>query len=91
MVGPARPSVYVAGGRILQCLVLGRQRGDYSIFCVLVFAACALMTGVDSLIERPRDQWMLFWFPLALILSYQSGAPTLQPRTARPMTEQPNN
>jgi hypothetical protein len=28
---------------------------------------------VDTLIERPRDQWMLFWFPLALLISYQSG------------------
>jgi O-antigen ligase len=68
----------------------GRERGDYSVFCMLLFAACTMMTGVDSLIDRPRDQWMLFWFPLALLLSYQSGAPVPQLRTARPMTEQPS-
>lgn len=48
----------------------GRQRGEFSVFCMLLFTACAMMTGVDTLIERPRDQWMLFWFPLALLLSY---------------------
>lgn len=48
----------------------GRQRQEFSVFCMLVFTACAMMTGVDTLIERPRDQWMLFWFPLALLFSY---------------------
>jgi O-antigen ligase len=52
----------------------GQQQGDFSIFCILVFAVCTMMTGVDTLIDRPRDQWLLFWFPLALLLSYQSGA-----------------
>ena len=51
---------------------LGQQQGDFSIFCILIFAVCTMMTGVDTLIERPRDQWMLFWFPLALLISYRS-------------------
>ena len=51
----------------------GQQQGDFRIFCILIFAVCTMMTGVDTLIERPRDQWMLFWFPLALLISYQSG------------------
>ena len=67
----------------------GRERGDYSVFCILLFAACTMLTGVDTLIDRPRDQWMLFWFPLALLLSYQSGASVPQLRAERPMTEQP--
>ena len=62
---------------------LGQQRGDFSIFCILIFAVCTMMTGVDTLIERPRDQWMLFWFPLALLLSYQSGASRTRLHTAR--------
>jgi O-antigen ligase len=51
---------------------LGRQQEDYTVFCLLIFAVCTMMTGVDTLIARPRDQWMLFWFPLALLISYQS-------------------
>ncbi len=53
----------------------GQQQGDFSVFCILLFAVCTMITGVDTLIDRPRDQWLLFWFPLALLLSYQSGAP----------------
>jgi len=45
---------------------------------MLVFTTCIMMTGVDTLIARPRDQWMLFWFPLALLLAYQSKAPRPQ-------------
>ncbi|MDG2270821.1 MAG: O-antigen ligase family protein [Halioglobus sp.] len=62
----------------------GQQQGDFSIFCILIFAVCTMMTGVDTLIERPRDQWMLFWFPLALLLSYQSGTSRTRLHTARP-------
>jgi O-antigen ligase len=53
----------------------GRQQGDYTVFCILVFTACIMMTGVDTLIGRPRDQWMLFWLPLALLLGYPGEAP----------------
>jgi O-antigen ligase len=64
---------------------LGREQGDYTVFSMLVFVTCTMMTGVDSLIGRPRDQWMLFWFPLALLLSYQAvklrSAPPLKPRS----------
>jgi O-antigen ligase len=56
----------------------GRHQGDYTVFCMLVFTTCIMMTGVDTLIARPRDQWMLFWFPLALLLAYQSKAPRPQ-------------
>ena len=57
----------------------GRQRRDYTIFCMLVFTACIMMTGVDTLIARPRDQWMVFWLPVALLLSYKSMAPRPTP------------
>jgi hypothetical protein len=49
---------------------------------MLLFVAATMMTGVDTLIERPRDQWMLAWFPLALIISYQphsAAAPSTSP------------
>jgi O-antigen ligase len=56
----------------------GRQRGDYTVFCILVFTSCIMMTGVDTLIARPRDQWLSFWLPLALLLGYPGREP--QPR-----------
>ena len=69
----------------------GRQQGDYSIFCVLLFATGTMVTGVDSLIDRPRDQWMLFWFPLALLLSFQCTTATARIRSTRPATQQAND
>jgi O-antigen ligase len=62
-----------------QAFSLGHRGGDYTVFCMLLFAACTMMTGVDTLIDRPRDQWMLFWLPLALLLSYQTLAPRDRP------------
>jgi len=95
--------VFWHGGVIGLCLFLflliraflhawswGRQQRDFTIFCMLVFAASTMMTGVDSLIARPRDQWMLFWLPLALLLAYQSmtsrSQPDLEPGNAKPGT-----
>jgi O-antigen ligase len=79
--------VFWQGGMIGLCLFLlvlflafrtawtqGRQQGDFTVFCILLFATGAMLTGVDTMIARPRDQWMLFWFPLALLLSYQGMA-----------------
>ena len=56
-------------------LYLGRQQGDYTVLCMLIFVVCTMMTGVDALIDRPRDKWMLFWFPLGLLLSYEALRP----------------
>jgi O-antigen ligase len=58
----------------------GRQLGDYTVFCMLVFTSCIMMTGVDTLIARPRDQWMLFWLPLAMLLGYAGKASPSRPR-----------
>jgi len=84
--------VFWQGGVVGLCLFLvllglafrsawswGVQQRDYTIFCMLLFTACIMMTGVDTLIARPRDQWMLFWFPLALLLAYQGVATRSRP------------
>ncbi|MDG1945490.1 MAG: O-antigen ligase family protein [Halioglobus sp.] len=63
--------------------IWGRQHQDFTIFSMLLFATCVMTTGVDTLIDRPRDQWMLFWFPLALLLAYQSLSPRLLPGSTR--------
>lgn len=81
--------VFLHGGAVGLLLFLGllgaalhrswgeaRSSGHYTIPCLLLFCALAMLTGVDTLIERPRDQWLLFWFPLALLLG---GAPGDRP------------
>lgn len=55
-------------------LLRGQQQGDYRMLCILIFAACAMMTGVDILIARPRDQWILFWLPLAMLMAFGNAA-----------------
>jgi O-antigen ligase len=50
---------------------LGKEHGDFAILSIFLFSACVMFTGVDTLVDRPREQWMLFWFPLALLISYQ--------------------
>ena len=60
------------GGACRQAWRLGKEGGDFVVLSILVFTMFAMMTGVDTLIARPRDQWMLFWFPLALLISYQT-------------------
>jgi hypothetical protein len=51
---------------------LGRETGNFTVFAILVFCVLVMQTGVNGLISRPRDQWMVFWFPLALLVSYQT-------------------
>jgi O-antigen ligase len=51
---------------------LGSERGDFVVLSILLFAMGVMLTGVDTLVDRPREQWILFWFPLALLISYQS-------------------
>jgi len=53
---------------------LGTERGDYVILSLFVFAAIAFTTDMDTLIARPREQWLLFWLPLALLVSQQRQA-----------------
>lgn len=60
-----------------------QRHSDYTILCILLFTACIMMTGVDTLIARPRDQWMVFWFPLALLLAYQAVPPRTRPSQGR--------
>jgi len=55
-----------------QAWLLGKERGQFVIFSVLVFTAGIMLTGVDDVIVRPREQWMVFWFPLALLISRQT-------------------
>lgn len=83
--------LFLLGTLFRYAWLLGRREGDYTIFCILLFAALTMMTGVDSLIDRPRDQWMLFWFPLALLLSYPTPGPAAQAAPALAATNRPDD
>lgn len=73
---------------------VGEKHGDYRFFCMLLFTACAMMTGVDSVIDRPKDQWMLFWFPMALLLARERATvpgPVAPVAAARSVTPHPGS
>jgi O-antigen ligase len=67
---------------------LGVDRGDYVILCLFVFAAMVFTTDLDTLIARPREQWLLFWLPLALLFSYRRRATGTGPPPARSAAQQ---
>ena len=60
---------------------LGRREGDMTVLCILLFTMMVMLTGVDTLIERPRDQWILFWFPISLLLATWDGEHTTREDT----------
>jgi O-antigen ligase len=62
----------LTGSALWYAYRLGKETGNFTILALLVFCVLVMQTGVNSLISRPRDQWMLFWFPLALLISYQT-------------------
>ena len=62
----------LTGSALWHAYRLGKETGNFTILAILVFCVLVMQTGVNSLIARPRDQWMLFWFPLALLISYQT-------------------
>ena len=70
----------LTGSALYHAYRLGKETGNFTILALLVFCVLVMQTGVNSLISRPRDQWMLFWFPLALLISYQT--PLRRPSTS---------
>ncbi len=59
---------------------LGKEQGRFVVFSILIFSTGVMLTAVDDVITRPREEWMVFWFPLALLISYQ----TIIARGSRP-------
>jgi len=59
---------------------LGKEEGRFVVFSMLIFSTGVMLTSVDDVITRPREEWMVFWFPLALLISYQ----TILARNSRP-------
>ena len=75
----------VMAAAIRRAWTLGKDQGEMTVLCILLFTSLVMLTGVDTLIERPRDQWMLFWFPISLLLATYCGDQTpIAKTTAEP-------
>ena len=48
---------------------LGRSSGDGTLLASLVFAMVCLATSGDRLLDRPKELWFFFWFPVAMIIA----------------------
>ncbi len=52
-----------------RALRLGRQRQDYTVLAIMVFALFCITVSSDRLIERLEVEWLLVWFPLGLAVA----------------------
>jgi len=50
-------------------LRIGREKGSYVYFSLLVFGLVYMIFDTDRLLTRPRELWVVLWWPLALVLS----------------------
>ena len=48
---------------------LARKHGDPIYLILIVFGFICMTTDTDLLITRPRELWIIFWLPLAMILA----------------------
>ncbi len=64
--------IVLIGSAFRQAWLLGKERERFVTFSMLIFLAGIMLTGVDDVIVRPREQWMVFWFPLAWLISSQT-------------------
>ena len=68
----------------LRAYRLGRSSGDGTLFASLVFAMVCLATSGDRLIDRPKELWFLFWFPVAIIIAAGPAAKARGAKTVSP-------
>lgn len=48
---------------------LAREYGDPIYLILIVFGFICMTADTDQLITRPRELWIIFWLPLAMILA----------------------
>ena len=68
----------------LRAYRLGRSSGDGTLFASLVFAMVWLATSGDRLIDRPKELWFLFWFPVAIVIAAGPAAKARGAKTVSP-------
>ena len=75
LMASLRDGGLVAGGLHLAMLLTGivlasrqyRQTGDSAALAYLGFGFTCMLVDTDQLITRPREAWIILWWPLALI------------------------
>jgi len=70
------------GMACFQAWRVGRTSGDYRYLALLVLALVCMTFDTDRLLTRPRELWLVLWWPLALVLS-DSVVPVRGPLSER--------
>jgi len=70
------------GMACFQAWRVGRASGDYRYLALLALALVCMTFDTDRLLTRPRELWLVLWWPLALVLS-DSVVPVRGPLSER--------
>ncbi|UCE76506.1 MAG: O-antigen ligase family protein [Gammaproteobacteria bacterium] len=62
------------GAAIHRAVQAGRASGDYALLALLCFGLIYMLTSTDTLITRPRELWVILWFPLGLLAGQRLAA-----------------
>lgn len=55
-----------------------RQDGDPAFLAYLLFGFICMLADTDQLITRPRELWIIFWWPLAMMIADRVSRQALQ-------------
>jgi O-antigen ligase len=62
------------GAAVHRAVQAGRASGDYALLALLCFGLIYMLTSTDTLITRPRELWVILWFPLGLLAGQRLAA-----------------
>jgi hypothetical protein len=63
--------ISVLGIALVTALRRCRQDGDPAFLAYLLFGFICMLADTDQLVTRPRELWIIFWWPLAMIIAYR--------------------
>jgi O-antigen ligase len=64
----------VLGAAVHRAVQAGRASGDHALLALLCFGLIYMLTSTDALITRPRELWVILWFPLGLLAGQRLAA-----------------
>ena len=76
----------VLGAAVQRAVQAGRASGDYGLLALLCFGLAYMLTSTDTLITRPRELWVIVWFPLGLLAGQRLAAARQDSTTRTPAT-----
>ena len=74
------------GAAVQRAVQAGRASGDYGLLALLCFGLAYMLTSTDTLITRPRELWVIVWFPLGLLAGQRLAAARQDSTTRTPAT-----